>query len=294
MEEHRYIVRQVLQILESNQLFLNPRNVSSRRMRLNILVSVLQAGQLAMDPIKTLGVSQIGPLPQNSKTSARSSVLQVSIVDSSVTTSRLARPLNDLTKKNLPLAMGRTGTRRLDRLKQRFLAAPILVQPDLTAPFHLECDAQNTLAAPFSPNTVLMVFGIPSPSCLNHLLKPNKTTISTIESFLAIVKALREWRHYLEGSPHQLEILSDHKNLEVFRHESNYPTTGPLGLNSSSLAFLSPSITSLERKLVNPMHYPVALTTSLITKIMRTVSSYRLRSLPNLNESPLLSKILLF
>jgi hypothetical protein len=34
---------------------------------------------------------------------------------------------------------------------------------------------------------------------------------------LAIIKALEEWRHYLEGSPHKIEILSDHKNLEVFR-----------------------------------------------------------------------------
>jgi len=37
---------------------------------------------------------------------------------------------------------------------------------------------------------------------------------------LAIIKALKEWQHYLEGSPHALEILSDHKNLEVFRHAS--------------------------------------------------------------------------
>jgi RNase H-like domain found in reverse transcriptase len=30
-------------------------------------------------------------------------------------------------------------------------------------------------------------------------------------------KALEEWCHYLEGSPHQIEILSDHKNLEIFK-----------------------------------------------------------------------------
>jgi len=46
---------------------------------------------------------------------------------------------------------------------------------------------------------------------------------------LAIVKALREWRHYLEGSPHQLEILSDHKNLEVFRHASKLSYVKPAG-----------------------------------------------------------------
>src|SRR5258707_9775558 len=37
---------------------------------------------------------------------------------------------------------------------------------------------------------------------------------------LAIILALKEWRHYLEGGPHELEIFSDHKNLEIFRTAS--------------------------------------------------------------------------
>ena len=33
---------------------------------------------------------------------------------------------------------------------------------------------------------------------------------------LAIVQALEEWRHFLEGTKHQFEIWMDHKNLEYF------------------------------------------------------------------------------
>ena len=33
---------------------------------------------------------------------------------------------------------------------------------------------------------------------------------------LAIVLALEEWRHFLEGTEHQFEIWMDHKNLEYF------------------------------------------------------------------------------
>ena len=33
---------------------------------------------------------------------------------------------------------------------------------------------------------------------------------------LAIVRALEEWRHFLEGVEHQFEIWPDHKNLEYF------------------------------------------------------------------------------
>ena len=34
---------------------------------------------------------------------------------------------------------------------------------------------------------------------------------------LGIVRALKEWRHYLEDNPFPVRILSDHKNLEYFR-----------------------------------------------------------------------------
>jgi RNase H-like domain found in reverse transcriptase len=33
---------------------------------------------------------------------------------------------------------------------------------------------------------------------------------------LAIVRALEEWRHIVEGAEHQVEIWTDHKNLEYF------------------------------------------------------------------------------
>jgi RNase H-like domain found in reverse transcriptase len=33
---------------------------------------------------------------------------------------------------------------------------------------------------------------------------------------LAIVRSLEEWRHFVEGVEHQVEIWTDHKNLEYF------------------------------------------------------------------------------
>ena len=33
---------------------------------------------------------------------------------------------------------------------------------------------------------------------------------------LAIIRALHEWRHFIEGAEHQCEIWTDHKNLEYF------------------------------------------------------------------------------
>ena len=33
---------------------------------------------------------------------------------------------------------------------------------------------------------------------------------------LAIVKAFKHWRHYLEGSQHPIQVLTDHNNLKYF------------------------------------------------------------------------------
>ena len=36
------------------------------------------------------------------------------------------------------------------------------------------------------------------------------------KELLAIKAAFEEWRHYLEGAPHQITVFSDHKGLEFF------------------------------------------------------------------------------
>ena len=33
---------------------------------------------------------------------------------------------------------------------------------------------------------------------------------------LAIISCFKEWRHYLEGAQHTIEILTDHRSLEFF------------------------------------------------------------------------------
>ena len=37
------------------------------------------------------------------------------------------------------------------------------------------------------------------------------------KEMLAIIRALEEWRHFLEGAEHPFEVWTDHKNLEYFR-----------------------------------------------------------------------------
>jgi len=41
------------------------------------------------------------------------------------------------------------------------------------------------------------------------------------KEMLAIIQALEEWRHFLEGTKHTVEIWSNHKNLEYFMTAKN-------------------------------------------------------------------------
>jgi RNase H-like domain found in reverse transcriptase len=37
------------------------------------------------------------------------------------------------------------------------------------------------------------------------------------QKLLGIIRALKEWRHYIQGSGHTTVVYSDHKNLTYFR-----------------------------------------------------------------------------
>ena len=102
-------------------------------------------------------------------------------------------------------------------LKRRFNTAPVLLLPDKAKPFIVESDASK-----FAMGAVLRQADV------NGDLHPCAYISQTLNlaernyeiydhELLGIIRALTEWRHYLEGSPHLVEVCSDHKNLTYFR-----------------------------------------------------------------------------
>src|SRR5882762_1897438 len=219
LEEHRRIVHQVLHILESNRLFLKPEKCEFKKDEVEYLGLCLQAGQLTMDPIKLKGIMD-WPTPKKLK-DVRAFLGFTGFYRCFVHNySCLARPLNDLTKKVNPWHWGKPEQDAFDQLKQHFLEAPILIQPDLTAPFRLECDASMYASGAVLSQCSSDGLWHPVAFMSQSFIEAEQNYDIYDRELLAIIKALQEWRHYLEGSPHQLEILSDHKNLEVFCHAS--------------------------------------------------------------------------
>src|SRR5712692_11948000 len=64
MEQHWELVKQVLQHLWDNNLFLKPEKCNFEKEQMDYLRLILKPGHIAMDPIKLQGITD-WPIPQN-------------------------------------------------------------------------------------------------------------------------------------------------------------------------------------------------------------------------------------
>ena len=104
-----------------------------------------------------------------------------------------------------------------DTLRDRIMSAPILALPDNSRPYRVKADSSD-----FASGAVLSQQNPEDEkwhpvAFLSKSLSPVKRNYEIYDKeMLAIVRALEEWRHFLEGTEHQFEIWTDHKNLEYF------------------------------------------------------------------------------
>ena len=128
-----------------------------------------------------------------------------------------ARPLFDLThSKQVWTWSGREQT-AFEDLKMAVTTAPVLMSPQDSEPFQVEVDSSD-----FAIGAVL--FQQLTADGKWHPVAFYSKSLSSVErnykihdkEMLAIICALEEWRHFLEGATHPVEIWTDHKNLEYF------------------------------------------------------------------------------
>ena len=122
-----------------------------------------------------------------------------------------------LTCKEAPWQWEKEQENAFQALKTAFTTAPILRIPSDTAPFYLETDSSD-----FATGAVLEQLGEDN---LWHPVAFYSKSLNEHEhnyeiydkELLAIICALEEYCHYLEGHPTPIEIWSDHLNLTYFR-----------------------------------------------------------------------------
>jgi len=95
--------------------------------------------------------------------------------------------------------------------------APVLMSPQDLEPFRVEADSLD-----FATGAVLSQQSTTDGKW--HPVAFYSKSLSSVErnyeihdkEMLAIICALEEWRHFLEGATHPVEIWTDHKNLKYF------------------------------------------------------------------------------
>jgi hypothetical protein len=100
--------------------------------------------------------------------------------------------------------------------KKAFISVPILVHTDSSKPFFLEACASD-----FALGSILSQY---DKDGRLHPIVYCSRKFSAVEinyeihdkELLAIIDALEEWRHLLEGAQHTTTVYTDHKNLKYF------------------------------------------------------------------------------
>src|SRR4051794_5179417 len=132
--------------------------------------------------------------------------------------SALAKDLTDLLKKDVPFKWDIGQTLAFEALKERLMTAPVLSTPiyadpenpaDKQTPFEITTDASN-----YAIGAVISQEGHPI-AYHSRKLSPAEQNYAVHEKeLLAVVDAVREWHHYIEGQP--FIVYTDHKSLEHF------------------------------------------------------------------------------
>ena len=214
-EKHDEQVREVLRRLRAADLYLKPEKCTFRTTTVEYLGLKISPGCIAMDPVKLSGITD-WPTPKNLRHVNQflgfCNFYRRFVENYSV----LTRPLEKLKKKDVPWRWEKAEDDAFKALKKAFVSAPVLMMPDTSAPFVVETDASD-----FAIGAVLSQYGEdgelhPVAYYSRALVQAQRNYDVYDKELMSIVRALEEWRPYLEGNPHQVKIYSDHRNLEYF------------------------------------------------------------------------------
>ena len=206
----------VLQQMVELDLHLKLEKCTFAATTVEYLGMIVKPGQLAMDPVKLNGIAQ-WPIPSKVK-DIRSFLGFANFYRRFISNySTIARPLIDLTKKSLSWNWTSSQQQAFDQLKDLFLSQPVLHIPDLSLPFAIATDASKYASGAILLQTDSNGEWHPC-SYLSQSFFPAERNYDIYDrELLAVIHALKTWRHYLHSSPFPIQVFINHKNLTYFR-----------------------------------------------------------------------------
>jgi len=212
LEEHHQIVREVLNKLIDNNLFAKLSKCEFDKTSVEFLGHIISGTGVSTDPKKIKSIEE-WPTPQNIKDVQRFIGLCNYYRRFVRNFSAIAKPLHSLTKKGKKFDWSSECDSAFSILKKRLTTSPVLLHPDVTKQFIVECDASNyaigAVLSQYDDNNKLHPVAYHSRSLNNAELNYPITD----KELLAIKEAFSTWRHLLLGAKFKIKVFTDHRNL---------------------------------------------------------------------------------
>ena len=215
-EAHQQATHELLEIFALNDLYLKPEKCVWEQPSIDYLGLILEEGVTHMDPTKVTGIAN-WPTPKTVKQVwsflGFFNFYQPFIYQFS----HIAKPLNELTKKDTPWSWGMKQQDTFETLRKQITSEPVLRQPQLDQQFEVEVDMSG-----YTIGAALMQ---KDETGKRHPVAYFSSTLSKAKWYYniytlklyAIVRALRHWRPFLAGSPHEVVVHTDHANLQYWK-----------------------------------------------------------------------------
>jgi hypothetical protein len=203
--------------MREHKLYLRPEKCKFEKTKIEYLSVIISHNKVEMDTVKIAGVVD-WPTPSNKK-EVQSFVGFVNFYRRFIPGfSHHARALFDLTMKDVRFNWGLPQEDSFMKLKELVTSSPVLVLPNNNLPFRLEADGSSIATGAVLSQQQVDDNAWHPVTFLSKALNPVEQNYQIHDTeMLAIIRGLEEWRHYLEGARHPVEIWTDHKNLEYFR-----------------------------------------------------------------------------
>ena len=207
--EHLIHLEETMQTMQDNHLICKLSKCSFFQTQLRYLGHIISAEGIQSDPRK-LEALRDWPFPTSVKRMQQFLGLANYFRKAAPDYSRVVAPLHDLVKKGVNYAEQAAHPIYLhtfNRVKQLMTEQPILAFPDPDLPYELVSDASMT-----GCGAVLLQNDHPVAYYSNKFNPAEQNYTTGEQELLGVVKALKEWRCYLEGCT-KLTVTTDHNPL---------------------------------------------------------------------------------
>ena len=153
---------------------------------------IVQQGKISMDPVKLGGIKD-WPTPTTVK-QVRSFLGFGNFYRRFIQNfANLARPLNDLLRKDIKFEWTQEHQNSFDTLKKRFTEEPVLMMPDQSRPFQIEADASKYATGAVLTQTDSNGDRHPV-AFISKTLSPTERNYEIYDrELLSIIRALEDW-----------------------------------------------------------------------------------------------------